>query len=132
MKKAHRNFQIKPWMGCMGFWASSASCRSTGADGIICFLFSSHFLPGFSGDCCIKSRQMSALWKMKRALCVLWEACLHCSVFCFCFCWTGGGLAGIRCFCSGLWGIRCALWRLQLLLITWTGRREPWTALFVI
>ena len=39
MKKAHRNFQIKPWMGCMGFWASSASCRSTGADGIICFCF---------------------------------------------------------------------------------------------
>ena len=49
MKKAHRNFQIKPWMGCMGFLGFLASCRSTGADGIICFLFSSHFCLVFLG-----------------------------------------------------------------------------------
>lgn len=132
MKKAHRNFQVKPWMGCMGFLGFLGFLPSTGAGRNYLFFVFFAFFAWFFWDCCIKSRQMSGLMENETRAMRIVGGLFALLSFCFCFCWTGRGLAGIRCFCSGLWGIRCALWRLQLLLITWTGRREPWTALFVI
>lgn len=41
MKKAHRNFQIKPWMGCMGFWGFLvllAEARGRTELSVFCFL----------------------------------------------------------------------------------------------
>ena len=48
MKKAHRNFQVKPWMGCIGFFGLPrllAEARGRTELSVFCFLRS--FLPGF-------------------------------------------------------------------------------------
>lgn len=132
MKKAHRNFQVKPWMGCMGFLGFLGFLpKHGGGRNYLFFVFFAFFAWFFWGLLYKEPADERLVENETRAMRIVGGLFALLS-FLLLFLLTGRGLAGIRCFCSGLWGIRCALWRLQLLLITWTGRREPWTALFVI
>ena len=103
MKKAHRNFQIKPWMGCMGFGFLGFLPKHGGGQELSVFCFLRIFAWFFWGLLYKEPADERLVENETRAMRIVGGLFALLS-FLLLFCWTGRGLAGIRCFCSGALG----------------------------